>query len=153
MEHPDWVVEAWDISEGALAVAQENAEALGAENVTFLKRDILAEAQAPAAEQYDIIVSNPPYICNKEAVEMEAHVLDHEPHTALFVPDDDPLLFYCALAEIARARLVPGGWLVVECNRAYTEETAALFEDYGFKNVEIFSDCFGAPRFVRASQP
>ena len=80
---------------------------------------------------------------------MEAHVLDHEPHTALFVPDDDPLLFYRALAEIGRSRLIPGGCLVVECNRAYTNETAALFEDYGFRDVEIIDDCFGAPRFVR----
>lgn len=84
---------------------------------------------------------------------MEAHVLDHEPHTALFVPDDDPLLFYRALAAIGRARLVPGGWLLVECNRAYTQETAALFEDYGFRDVEIVDDCFGAPRFVRGQLP
>lgn len=165
LAHPDWQVEAWDISEGALAVAQENADTLGAKNVTFLRKDILAEAQHTARRaatlasartlhsslaSYDYILSNPPYICNSEAAEMEAHVLDHEPHTALFVPDDDPLLFYRALAEIARARLVPGGWLVVECNRAYTKETAALFDDYGFVDVEIINDCFDAPRFVRA---
>lgn len=149
LEHPDWEVEAWDISEGALAVAEENAAMLGAQNVTFLRRDILAEAQQPSGEQYAILVSNPPYICDKEAAEMEAHVLDHEPHTALFVPDSDPLLFYRALAEIGRARLVSGGWIVVECNRAYTQETAALFRDYGFLDVEIIDDCFGAPRFVR----
>lgn len=152
LEHPDWEVEAWDISDGALAVAQENAEALGAQNVTFLKRDILAEAQQTADEQYAVIVSNPPYICHKEAEEMEAHVLDHEPHTALFVPDADPLLFYRALAEIGRTRLVPGGCLVVECNRAYTQETAALFRDYGFRDVEIIDDCYGAPRFVRGTK-
>ena len=165
LEHPDWQVEAWDISEEALAVAQENAEALGAPNVTFLQKDILAEAQQCGCQMQeadlsippargdrgvDYIVSNPPYICDREAADMEAHVLDHEPHTALFVPDDDPLLFYRALAEIARVRLVPGGWLVVECNRAYTEETAALFRDYGLVDIEIIDDCFGAPRFVRA---
>lgn len=83
---------------------------------------------------------------------MDANVLDHEPHTALFVPDDDPLLFYRALAEIARARLLPGGSLIVECNRAYTQETAALFKDYGFQNVEIINDCFDASRFVRAKK-
>lgn len=155
LEHPDWQVEAWDISEGALAVACENAEALGAKNVTFHRRDILAEAEAvkeslPSSLQpLTLIISNPPYICNKEAADMDANVLDHEPHTALFVPDDDPLLFYRALAEIARVRLVPGGCLAVECNRAYTQETAALFQDYGFQNVEIIDDCFGAPRFVR----
>lgn len=156
LEHPDWQVEAWDISEGALAVARENAETLGAKNVTFHRKDILAEAEAakeslPSSLQpLTLIISNPPYICNKEAADMDANVLDHEPHTALFVPDDDPLLFYRALAEIARARLLPGGSLVVECNRAYTQETAALFKDYGFQNVEIIDDCFDAPRFVRA---
>lgn len=158
LEHPDWQVEAWDISEGALAVAKENAEMLGAKNVTFQRRDILAEAvkdaampqQEPPLGGYWGVVSNPPYICRREAAEMDANVLDHEPHTALFVPDDDPLLFYRALAEIARARLVPGGVLLVECNRAYTQETAALFEDYGFQNIEIIDDCFDAPRFVRA---
>lgn len=156
LDHPDWEVEAWDISEGALAVAKENAEVLGAKNVTFQRKDILAEAEAakeslPSSLQpLTLIISNPPYICRREAAEMEAHVLDHEPHTALFVPDDDPLLFYRALAEIGRARLVPGGYIVVECNRAYTQETAALFENYGFVDVEIINDCFDAPRFVRA---
>ena len=165
LEHPDWQVEAWDISEGALAVARENAETLGATNVTFHRKDILAEAEAakeslpsaspPALSDWrgsplTLIISNPPYICNREAADMAANVLDHEPHTALFVPDDDPLLFYRALAEIARARLLPGGSLIVECNRAYTQETAALFQDYGFQNVEIINDCFDAPRFVRA---
>ena len=164
LEHPDWEVEAWDISEGALAVARENAETLGAANVTFLRKDILAETQqstynshpSPFAFQhktFNLIVSNPPYICDREAADMEAHVLDHEPHTALFVPDDDPLLFYRALAEIARARLVPAGWLIVECNRAYTQETAALFVDYGFVDVEVVNDCFDVPRFVRGHQP
>lgn len=157
LEHPDWDVEAWDISDAALAVARENAEALGAKNVRFEPRDILAEAEStgPLAgggkqeKSFHYIVSNPPYICNKEAAEMEPHVLDHEPHTALFVPDNDPLLFYRALAEIGRARLVAGGCLFVECNRAYTEETAALFADYGFTDIEVIDDCFGVPRFVQ----
>ena len=158
LDHPEWEVEAWDICEGALAVAHENAETLGARNVTFHRRDILAEAakdaampqQEPPFGGYWGVISNPPYICNREAADMEAHVLDHEPHTALFVPDDDPLLFYRALAEIARKRLLPGGSLIVECNRAYTQETAALFRAYGFKEVKILPDCFDAPRFVRA---
>lgn len=154
LDHPGWEVEAWDISEGALAVARENAETLGARNVRFVRKDILAEAQHTTLHAslttYNYIISNPPYICDREAAEMDANVLDHEPHTALFVPDDDPLLFYRALAEIGRARLVPGGYIVVECNRAYTRETAALFEDYGFVDVEMINDCFDAPRFVRA---
>lgn len=156
LDHPDWEVEAWDISEGALAVARKNAETLGARNVAFQRRDILAEAaKIPLPSSllpFTFIISNPPYISDREAADMEAHVLDHEPHSALFVPDDDPLLFYRALAEIARVRLVPGGCLVVECNRAYTQETAALFEDYGFVDIEIIDDCFGAPRFVRAKK-
>lgn len=168
LDHPDWQVEAWDISQDALVVAQENAEMLGARNVSFKQKDILAEAaslhsslstfnSSPSTLHsslltFNYIISNPPYICDREAEDMESHVLDYEPHTALFVPDDDPLLFYRALAEIARVRLVPGGWLVVECNRAYTEETAALFRNYGLTNVEILPDCFDAPRFVRAQR-
>lgn len=157
LEHPDWNVEAWDISEGALAVAKSNAARLGAKNVVFRQKDILAEAQLAAAsseaehERVQLLVSNPPYICHREAAEMESHVLDHEPHTALFVPDDDPLLFYKALAALGRVRLTLGGRIFVECNRAFTHETAALFADYGFVDVEQIDDCFGAPRFVRAS--
>lgn len=166
LEHPDWAVEAWDISEGALAVARDNAAALGAANVTFARRDILAEAREAAdilagareaadslCGQYGAIVSNPPYICDSEAAEMEAHVLDYEPHSALFVPDDDPLVFYRALATIALARLVPGGCLIVECNRAYTQAVARLFADHGLEAPEVLPDCFDAPRFVRATQP
>lgn len=168
LDHPDWSVEAWDISAAALAVAADNAERLGATGVTFAERDILAEAArlssvegagtsvvggCTGAELYDFIVSNPPYICDREAAEMEAHVLDHEPHTALFVPDDDPLVFYRALAAIGRALLTPGGCMVVECNRAFTRETAALMGDYGFVDVEVIADCFDAPRFVRGFRP
>lgn len=157
LEHPAWTVEAWDISEGALAVARGNAMRLGAVNVEFVQRDILAEAAAgtpnTASANIDLIVSNPPYICHKESAEMEAHVLDHEPHTALFVPDDDPQLFYRALAEIGRVRLVPGGRLLVECNRAYAHDTASLFAACGYADVEVVDDCFGAPRFVKAVWP
>lgn len=157
LDHPDWEVTGWDISRGALAVARKNAEVLGAGNAVFCECDLLADARRchslheslTATEQYDVIVSNPPYICQREARDMEPHVLNHEPHTALFVPDADPLLFYRALAEIGRARLVTGGMIYVECNRAYTNETAALFKDYGFTGVAVEDDCFDVPRFVR----
>lgn len=182
LAHPEWRVEAWDISEPALAVAQQNAQTLGAKNISFLHKDILAEAAnlttlhqpqdaprqaplqpalnaphysaaAPQPSPVSLIVSNPPYICQREAAEMEAHVLDHEPHSALFVPDSDPLLFYRALAQIARVRLLPGGRLIVECNRAYTTDTAVLFRTHGLIDTEIIADCFGAPRFVKATAP
>lgn len=150
LEHPDWTVEAWDISEGALAVARENARRLGAENVVFRQCDMLT---AVPTEAFSLIVSNPPYICRREAAEMEAHVVDHEPHTALFVPDDDPLLFYRAICATARRSLRPGGHVVVECNRAYTDATAALFKAHGLAHVQILDDCFGTPRFIEAWQP
>lgn len=149
-ELPTSRVTAWDISDEALCVAKENAAALGA-TVTFQKRDILEESTVEnTGERYACIVSNPPYICHREASEMEQHVLDHEPHLALFVPDQDPLLFYRALAELANRRLLLGGLLCVETNKAYTRETAELFSSFGFEDIEIIEDCFSVPRFVKA---
>lgn len=149
-ELPAAHVSAWDISDEALLIAQENAVALGA-TVSFLKKDILKESTLEdALDRYSCIVSNPPYICDREASEMEQHVLDYEPHLALFVPDQDPLLFYRALAELASRRLLEGGLLCVETNRAYTQETEELFASYGFGEIEIIEDCFSVPRFVKA---
>lgn len=145
LEHPEWEVEAWDISEGALRVASENARHLGAK-VSFRQCDML---QPPTDDtRYHLIVSNPPYICEREASGMSAHVLDFEPPTALFVPDNDPLRFYRALAALGARSLVPGGCLFVETNRAYTQETAALFENCGFVDIDVLDDCFGVQRFV-----
>lgn len=160
--------EAWDISEDALRIAADNAERLGAD-VKFRRRDALrleedfpaeenqggAEALSgtnAAAESWDIIVSNPPYICNREAADMHANVLRHEPHLALFVPDTDPLLFYRAIARYAMRSLRKGGWLLFECNTLYAHDTARMASDMGFAKSVVEDDCFGKPRFVKAQK-
>lgn len=164
--------EAWDISEDALRIAADNAERLGAD-VKFRRRDALrleeekseemrleeekggAEALSDtnaAAESWDIIVSNPPYICNREAADMHANVLRHEPHLALFVPDTDPLLFYRAIARYAMRSLRKGGWLLFECNTLYAHDTAQMVSDMGFATSVVEDDCFGKPRFVKAQK-
>lgn len=160
--------EAWDISEDALRIAADNAERLGAE-VKFRRHDALrleedfpaeenqggAEALSDtnaAAESWNIIVSNPPYICNREAADMHANVLRHEPHLALFVPDTDPLLFYRAIASYAMRSLRKGGWLLFECNMLYAHDTAQMASDMGFATSVVEDDCFGKPRFVKAQK-
>ena len=160
--------EAWDISEDALRIAADNAARLGAD-VEFRRRDALrleedflaeenqggAEALSDtnaAAESWDIIVSNPPYICNREAADMHANVLRHEPHLALFVPDTDPLLFYRAIARYAMRSLRKGGWLLFECNTLYAHDTAQMASDMGFATSVVEDDCFGKPRFVKAQK-
>lgn len=160
--------EAWDISEDSLRIAADNAERLGAE-VKFRRRDALRlEEDFPAEENqggaevliadnastasWDIIVSNPPYICNREAADMHANVLRHEPHLALFVPDTDPLLFYRAIARYAMRSLRKGGWLLFECNTLYAHDTAQMASDMGFATSVVEDDCFGKPRFVKAQK-
>lgn len=160
--------EAWDISEDALRIAADNAERLGAD-VKFRRRDALRlEEDFPAEENqsgaevliadnassasWDVIVSNPPYICNREAADMHANVLRHEPHLALFVPDTDPLLFYRAIASYAMRSLRKGGWLLFECNMLYAHDTAQMASDMGFATSVVEDDCFGKPRFVKAQK-
>lgn len=142
----DAYVEAWDISEEALRTAQDNADALKAE-VVFRKRDAL-KAENTAAP-WDLIVSNPPYICDSERSAMDDNVLLHEPHTALFVPDDDPLRFYRAIARYALLTLNAGGSLLFECNTRYAEATGEMMREMGFEEVTVSDDCFNLPRFVR----
>ena len=101
------------------------------------------------AAPWDLIVSNPPYICDSERSAMDDNVLLHEPHTALFVPDDDPLRFYRAIARYALLTLNPGGTLLFECNTRYAEATGAILRNMGFEEVTVSDDCFGLPRFVR----
>lgn len=160
--------EAWDISEDALRIAADNAERLGAD-VKFRRRDALRlEEDFPAEENqsgaevliadnassasWDVIVSNPPYICNREAADMHANVLRHEPHLALFVPDTDPLLFYRAIARYSMRSLRKGGWLLFECNTLYAHDTAQMASDMGFATSVVEDDCFGKPRFVKAQK-
>lgn len=143
-------VEAWDISEEALRTAESNAKALKAE-VAFCKRDALRAEESIAP--WDLIVSNPPYICDSERADMDDNVLLHEPHTALFVPDDDPLRFYRAIARYALRSLSNGGSLLFECNTRYAEATGEMMREMGFENVTVNNDCFGLPRFVKGSSP
>lgn len=142
----DAYVEAWDISEEALRTAQDNADALKAE-VVFRKRDALRADNTAAP--WDLIVSNPPYICDSERSAMDDNVLLHEPHTALFVPDDDPLRFYRAIARYTLLTLNIGGSLLFECNTRYAEATGTMLRDMGFEEVTVSDDCFSLPRFVR----
>ena len=146
---PDAYVEAWDISEAALAIAKKNAKTLGAD-VAFKLRDALAakDIDDPIQCKWDIIVSNPPYICDSERKDMEANVLKHEPATALFVPDADPLLFYKAIADYGKETLSQNGHLLFECNTRYAQATAEMMQEVGYEETEVADDCFGKPRFA-----
>lgn len=145
---PQAEVAAWDISEGALAVAQQNAHTLGVD-VNFEQCDLLQPWHLPA-QSIDLIVSNPPYICENEAEQMEQNVINHEPHTALFVPNADPLRFYHALAQGAAQTLTKGGALLTEINRAFAQETADAFAQAGLQDAEVRRDVFGNERMVGA---
>lgn len=147
---PGCNIAAWDISSGALAVAEENNRSNGSE-VTFSQVDILA--YQPQCEMFDIIVSNPPYIKENERKSMEANVLDWEPHTALFVPDNDPLLFYRAIAEKALVMLTPGGALYFEINRAHGTETVEMLQSLGYRKTELRKDLAGNDRMIKAIRP
>lgn len=142
-------VEAWDISEGALRVARRNADRNGAQ-VLFRQVDVLKVC--PEGHRYDVIVSNPPYITESEKQDMEANVLDWEPHTALFVPDADPLLFYRRIAELGVSMLNEGGALYFEINRAYGEETVRMLEGLGYKQIELRKDDWGNDRMIKANR-
>lgn len=147
--YPKATVTAWDISEKALEVARKNAKHL-AVNVNFEQVDILANSQQPKANSYDIIVSNPPYLCNKEREAMEQNVLDYEPHEALFVPDDDPLLFYRAIAEYGKKALKPDGWLYFEINPLYAESLREMLSTMSYHDIECKDDQYGKQRMIRA---
>ena len=143
---PQAHVTAWDISTDALAIAAGNAHRLGA-SVRFEHQDAL---NAPDDEErWDVIVSNPPYICDRERADMSDNVLSYEPELALFVPDNDPLLFYRAIARYASKALKPGGRLLFETNTAYVHEVAQAMANEGFTAIEVRNDCFGKPRMVK----
>lgn len=145
---PQAHVTAWDISTDALAIAAGNAHRLGA-SVRFEHQDALS---APDDEErWDVIVSNPPYICDRERANMSDNVLSYEPELALFVPDSDPLLFYRAIARYASKALKPGGRLLFETNTAYAHEVAQAMADEGFTAIEVRNDCFGKPRMVKGA--
>lgn len=149
---PNSDVTAVDVSEKALEVARKNAEANGV-NVHFVLDDILnsnVQTHGRASQQFDIIVSNPPYVCESEKSEMRANVLDYEPSTALFVPDNDPLIFYRKILEFAQKTLKPAGEIWFEINEKFGEEMKNLCFVMGFKNVEILKDFRGKDRILRA---
>lgn len=141
---PLFDVSALDVSAAALAVAQENAES-NAADVNFIQADILTYQ---SAERYDIIVSNPPYVKNDERPDMHQNVLAYEPHTALFVSDEDPLIFYRAIAEFALNNLVKGGRLYFEINEYLGREMVALMEEKGFSDIQLIHDLQQKPRML-----
>ena len=148
-EMPDATITAWDVSGEALAIARRNNDSLSA-GVVFLHQDIFSDV-LPCG-QFDVIVSNPPYIAEREKQSMEANVLDWEPGLALFVPDDDPLRFYRRIALLGQALLVGQGRIYFEINRAYGEETARLLCELGYRNVRILKDMSGNDRIVTATR-
>ena len=143
-------VSAWDISGEALLTARENAHRLQAQ-VNFEWHDVLSlDEAALAATPFDIIVSNPPYVCDRERKDMTEQVLAHEPHTALFVPDNDPLLFYRAIADYGTTHLNPHGLLAFEINPLFAKEMCEMLESKGYEQVEVKTDQYGKERVVVA---
>ena len=149
LDIPDAQVEAWDISEGALSIARQNVEDLHA-HVDFKQVNVLGSLPKQGGPEWVFIISNPPYICKKEAASMEQHVLDHEPHQALFVPDEDPLVFYKAIGQYACHALANHGYLFFEINPLYATEITKMLDEMGFFEIETRKDQFGKVRFVRA---
>ena len=153
-EMPEAEVTAWDISEEALKIARENANHNNV-HVTFEQVDVL-NLPSPLpfgggrGEALSLIVSNPPYICNKERDAMETNVLEHEPHTALFVPDDDPLLFYRAIAQYGQSALKDGGGLYFEINPLYADDMQRMLSMMSYHDIEIKEDQYGKQRMIRA---
>ena len=164
---PNSEVTGWDISEDALRIAQGNVEMLKAGNVRIEYQDALMLPKAAEVEEaaeiseatksesslskgWNVIVSNPPYICEKEKADMEKNVLEHEPSIALFVPDEDPLKFYRAIAEYASSALKSEGALYFEINPIYEKETREMLQSLGFKDIETKEDAFGKKRMMKA---
>lgn len=162
LELPNAKVKAVDISDGALAVASsqnftEELSHAGANMPEFIKADVLKHHAESGCDflqngKYDIIVSNPPYVMDSEKAMMRTNVLDHEPHLALFVPDNDALKFYVAVAEWAQDLLADQGAGVVEINEALGAETMQIFTNKGFKYADIVKDLHEKDRFVRFSR-
>lgn len=148
---PQAKVEACDISTEALTVAKENARTNEAP-VSFFAHNML-NLDTPLPHSYDMLVSNPPYIRQSEAADMSVQVTEWEPYTALFVPDNDALRFYRAIAELGQTEaLRPGGHIYVEINQALGKETMALFEAYGYQDVELRKDIYGNERMIRVKK-
>ncbi|GAA0556583.1 peptide chain release factor N(5)-glutamine methyltransferase [Chitinophaga japonensis] len=148
-ELPQATVWGLDVSAGALGTARNNAGRLHLD-VHFEQADVLDERATEPLPVFDIIVSNPPYIPENERSGMQRQVLQFEPSLALFVPDEDALLFYRRIAQLARHKLAPGGKLYFEINEALGKEVVALLEQQGFRQITLRQDIFGKDRMVRA---
>ncbi len=146
---PQAQITACDISENTLEVAATNATKLNA-NITFIGIDILDPEQQNNLGSYNVIVSNPPYIPVSERENMHSNVKDHEPGIALFVPSDDALLFYRTIAQLGKSHLEPEGCIYCELESSHGEQSKALFEEMGYKNVEIRKDMHGNWRMLKA---
>ena len=146
-------VTALDISIDALSLAHENAEMLEVGNVDFAEGDILNmdDEHCVAREKYAVIVSNPPYVRECEKAEMEANVLEYDPHTALFVSNEDPLIFYRTIGEFGLSHLEKDGALYFEINQYLGQETCDLLVAMGYKNVELREDINGNARMIKAT--
>lgn len=139
----------FDVSEEALQIAKENAENNGVQ-VTFVQDDVLHPKSDYFNQPVDLVVSNPPYVCGSERIAMESNVLDWEPEKALFVPDDDPLLFYRQIMCLAKKQLISDGQIWFEINERMGEEMLLLSQEMGFAETEILVDFAGKPRFCHA---
>ena len=148
-QFPDSEVIAFDVSDEALQIAKQNAESNGVK-VTFVHDDVLHPTSDFFNQPVDLVVSNPPYVCDSERAAMEANVLDWEPDTALFVPDDDPLRFYRKILELAKKQLNPDGQVWFEINEQMGEEMLLLCHEMGFAEAEVLADYVGKQRFCRA---
>ena len=146
---PASCVTALDISSSALRVAADNAT-LNHVSVSWTCVDIFSSEAESCLEQYDCIVSNPPYIMEHEQLEMDASVLDYEPHKALFVPDTDPLLFYRRIVQLAKSHLMADGWLYFEINEQCGDAMLELLDSGGFSQTTIIKDYFGKDRMLKA---
>ncbi|WP_342644304.1 peptide chain release factor N(5)-glutamine methyltransferase [Mucilaginibacter sp. CSA2-8R] len=150
---PNSKVFAIDISSDALTVAQDNAQTNGVD-VTFVEADVLnMQAEEIAKQCYQVVISNPPYITETDKLQMHKNVTDFEPHTALFVPDTNPLLFYTAITDFAATHLVKGGFLFFEINESYGSATMDVMKQKGFINAELRQDLMGKDRMIRAEWP
>lgn len=154
LDMPCVQVEAWDVSAEALHIAAYNARQLQAQ-VCLAQHDILCPITAEVCPpgSLDIIVSNPPYICRQEANAMASNVLEHEPHLALFVPNDDPLRFYRAIALMGVRALCSGGLLYFELNPLYADKVVAMLQGEDYVSPQLIADDYGKQRFVKCVRP
>ncbi len=142
-------VTAWDISQEAIGIAKRNAS-LNEVEIDFQLQNALTPPNE--VKKYNIIVSNPPYIRENEKVQMHQNVLEYEPHLALFVSNNDPLIFYRAISHFAAKALTDNGMLYFEINEAFGKETCELLQDLKFKHIELRKDLFGKHRMIRATK-